>query len=103
MSHDIGFIRFLAMANSDDHDDYSLEPAEVAVPPREKPMAFLDHLEELRWTLVKSAIAFVGCAVVIGVFLQKFNSVLTWPLNSAWLVMVSLLLVPTSKVAVGSW
>jgi sec-independent protein translocase protein TatC len=70
------------MANSDENDDYSLEPAEAAVPPREKPMAFFDHLEELRWTLVKSAIAFVACAVVIGVFLKKFNKVLTWPLES---------------------
>ncbi len=70
------------MANSDEHDDYSLEPAEAAVPPREKPMAFFDHLEELRWTLVKSAIAFVVCASVIGIFLKKFNSVLTWPLES---------------------
>ncbi len=71
------------MANSDDHDDdYSLEPAEAAVPPREKPMAFFDHLEELRWTLVKSAIAFIACAGLIGVFLKAFNHVLTWPLES---------------------
>ena len=44
-------------------------------------MGFLDHLEELRWTLVKSAIAFVVCAVLIGVFLQRFNDVLMLPLT----------------------
>jgi len=70
------------MANSDEQDEYSLEPAEAAVPQREKPMAFFDHLEELRWTLVKSAIAFAVCAALIGVFLKKFNSILTWPLES---------------------
>ncbi|MGY8719971.1 MAG: twin-arginine translocase subunit TatC, partial [Verrucomicrobiia bacterium] len=47
---------------------------------REKPMGFLDHLEELRWVLMKSAIAFTICAVGIGIFLKKFNIMLMWPL-----------------------
>ena len=47
---------------------------------REKPMGFLDHLEELRWVLMKSAIAFTICAVGIGMFLKKFNIMLMWPL-----------------------
>lgn len=70
------------MADPDYDNDYSLEPPEVAVPPRERPMGFFDHLEELRWTLVKSAIAFAVFAALIGVFLKRFNSLLTWPLDS---------------------
>lgn len=50
--------------------------------PREKPMGFLDHLDELRQTLVKSAIAFVVFASLIGFFLKEFNDVLLWPLNT---------------------
>lgn len=65
-----------------DQPDYDLEPPEVAVSPREKPMGFLDHLEELRWTLVKSAIAFVVFAALIGIFLKQFNEALLWPLHS---------------------
>ena len=52
-----------------------------AVPEGEKPMGFLDHLEELRWTLVKCAMAFIAAAVGIGYFLKDFNDVLLWPLR----------------------
>lgn len=45
-------------------------------------MGFLDHLEELRWTLVKSAVVFAIFAAGIGFFLQSFNDVLLWPLHS---------------------
>jgi sec-independent protein translocase protein TatC len=48
---------------------------------RQKPMGFLDHLEELRWTLVKCAVAFAIAAGVIGYFLKNFNDVLLWPLR----------------------
>lgn len=49
---------------------------------REKPMGFLDHLDELRGTLVKCVIAFIVFASLVGVFLKEFNDVLLWPLNS---------------------
>lgn len=45
-------------------------------------MGFFDHLEELRWTLVKSALAFVLAAAGVGFFLKEFNQVLLWPLTS---------------------
>ncbi|MFM1851869.1 MAG: hypothetical protein RIS54_1553 [Verrucomicrobiota bacterium] len=48
---------------------------------REKPMGFFDHLEELRWTLIKSLAAFLVFAVLIGVFMREFNDVLLWPLH----------------------
>jgi len=60
-------------------DDYA-EGDEVSL--REKPMGFLEHLDELRGTLVKCAITFVVFAVAIGVFMKKFNDVLLWPLNT---------------------
>ena len=42
-------------------------------------MSFLDHLEELRWTLAKSFIAFGTACILIMVFLTKFSSLLRWP------------------------
>lgn len=44
-------------------------------------MGFFEHLEELRWTLVKSAIAFVVAACAVGYFVQEFNDVLLWPMT----------------------
>lgn len=44
-------------------------------------MGFWDHLEELRGTIIKSVIAFVVFAVLIGYFIKEFNeAVLMWPL-----------------------
>lgn len=44
-------------------------------------MGFLEHLDELRGTLVKCAIVFVVFASLIGIFLKEANDVLMWPLN----------------------
>ncbi|MBI5693592.1 MAG: twin-arginine translocase subunit TatC [Verrucomicrobia bacterium] len=55
-------------------------PVEAAPSPREKPMGFWEHLEELRGTLIKSVIAFVICAVLAGYFATEFIDVLKWPL-----------------------
>jgi sec-independent protein translocase protein TatC len=55
----------------------ALEP--VAERSGEKTMGFLDHLEELRWTLVKCAIVVVGFAVLSGVFLTQVRHFLEWP------------------------
>jgi sec-independent protein translocase protein TatC len=62
---------------------HAVEPddAEAMLDPCERPMGFLDHLEELRWTLVKSAVAFAIAAGLIGFFLKDFNDVLLWPLR----------------------
>lgn len=59
-------------------DDYD-ETEEVLA--REKPMGFLEHLDELRGTLVKCVVTFLVFAVLIGVFMKEFNDVLLWPLN----------------------
>lgn len=64
-------------------DAYDLDPEEESADfdPREKPMGFLEHLEELRWTLVKCTIAFAVAAGLVGFFLKEFNDVLLWPLR----------------------
>ena len=48
-----------------------------------KPMGFLDHLEDLRWTLIKSVIAFGFFVSLIAYFLQESAWVLKWPLLQA--------------------
>ncbi len=68
-------------APTDALDDADPVEADVAPDPREKPMGFLDHLEELRWTLIKCAIALAAAAGLVGYFLKEFNDVLLWPLR----------------------
>ncbi len=51
----------------------------VAQRPGEKVMGFLDHLEELRWTLVKCALVTVLFAILAGVFMQQVRMFLEWP------------------------
>lgn len=47
-------------------------------------MGFLDHLEELRWTIGKSLIVFAIIFVVMAVFLKDVAQILNWPLNRAF-------------------
>lgn len=44
-------------------------------------MGFLDHLDDLRWTLIKSVGAFLIFAICIGFALKQFNHALLWPLH----------------------
>ena len=46
-------------------------------------MSFLDHLEDLRWTLFKSLCAFGLSCILIGVFLSQFSDVLRFPYEFA--------------------
>ena len=48
---------------------------------REKAMGFFDHLEEMRWMLIKCLVVFLIFATLIGIYLQEFNSALLWPLH----------------------
>lgn len=59
-----------------------LEPVDTPAP-GEKVMGFLDHLEELRGTLIKSVIVFMLFVALIGVFLKQFSSALLWPFHTA--------------------
>jgi sec-independent protein translocase protein TatC len=71
------------VSESEKTSDTASESTEVVATPREKPMGFWDHLEELRWTLVKSAVVFIVFAILIGVYMKEFNSLLMWPFDSA--------------------
>ena len=66
-------------------EEFSNEPipAEARPARREKAMGFWGHLEELRWTLVKCAVAFTVFAVAIGFFMSEFNQFLMWPFDRA--------------------
>ncbi len=68
-------------APSDQLDAVDPDDAEAVLDPRERPMGFLDHLEELRWTLVKCAAVFAFSAALIGYFMRQFNEALLWPLH----------------------
>ena len=52
-----------------------------AAPGPRKAMGFLDHLEDLRWTLIKCTVAFGVFVTLIGVYLKEFYAVLIWPLE----------------------
>ncbi len=56
---------------------------EAASDPGTKAMSLWDHLEELRWVLLKTAIVFVVAGTVIGCSLLAFQGMLNWPLNQA--------------------
>ncbi len=58
------------------------EPEEAAPAVADgKPMGFLGHLEELRWTLIKCAIVFAIFVTVIAYRLQDASTLLNWPLE----------------------
>ncbi|WP_043589477.1 twin-arginine translocase subunit TatC [Geminisphaera colitermitum] len=69
--------------DADNVDEWEDEEDEAAsdIAPGERPMGFFDHLEELRWTIVKCVVAFGVFAAGIGVFLRQANQVLLWPLH----------------------
>lgn len=48
-------------------------------------MTFLDHLEELRWHIIRSLIAIIGCASIIFVFKNfTFENIIFAPKNSTF-------------------
>jgi len=46
-------------------------------------MSFLDHLEDLRWTLLKTVLVFMSAFILVAVFLPDTASVLNWPKDYA--------------------
>jgi sec-independent protein translocase protein TatC len=56
-------------------------PVTPAAPGKRKTMGFLDHLEDLRWTLIKSAAVFGIFVTVIAYYVDDFARVLGWPLE----------------------
>ncbi len=64
-------------------DDENQPEDEEEEEPEEGHMGFLEHLEDLRWTLFKSFLAFGISCVLIGVFLAQFSDLLRWPYDFA--------------------
>ncbi|HYC69754.1 MAG TPA: twin-arginine translocase subunit TatC [Opitutaceae bacterium] len=68
-------------------DDYHDPLATGANPEEEpavaggKPMGFLEHLEDLRWTLIKCAAVFAVFVAIIGYYLQDASALLNAPLE----------------------
>lgn len=50
----------------------------------ESEMTFLEHLEEFRWTVARSVIAFLVGVVVVSCFLPKIGGILQIPLQTAY-------------------
>ncbi|WP_415910338.1 twin-arginine translocase subunit TatC [Oleiharenicola sp. Vm1] len=64
-----------------DDEGHLVTEGEPVPTPREKPMGFLDHLEELRWTLIKCAIVFAIFVTAIAYRLDDASTLLNWPLE----------------------
>lgn len=67
----------------DKHHHSSQRDAEEGLHDHNKAMGLLDHLEELRLTVVKCAGALLLGCVVVGVFFPFFAKILNWPLQQA--------------------
>lgn len=72
--------------------------------PRDRPMGFLDHLEELRGTLLKCTVVFALMVALIAYHLREFAGVMHWPIESvrADYPQMKVDLVTTSPMAVFS-
>lgn len=60
-------------------DDSAADPDDASA----ASMTFLEHLEDLRWTIFKCIIAFVCATVLIAIFLTQFADILRWPYEFA--------------------
>lgn len=70
-----------------------------------KNMGFLDHVEDLRWTILKTGVVFLVAFVVTAIFLPYASRILNWPLNRAFASLETsqqVGLVTTSPMAVFS-
>ena len=68
------------MGTNEPEDLETADPAE-SDDPRVKRMGFLEHLEELRWTIIKCLVTFMVVVILIAAFLKQFMFVLNWPLE----------------------
>lgn len=63
--------------------DNEEEMEEPSSPKDRSSMNFLDHLEELRWTLFKCGAVFLVAVTLVAVFLKLMSGFLNWPLHRA--------------------
>lgn len=64
-----------------DETDAGAPGAAETIPPARKAMGFFDHLEELRWTLIKCAVVFGLFVTLIAYNLKETSEVLMLPLT----------------------
>jgi sec-independent protein translocase protein TatC len=69
----------------DDYEsDYEAELEAEAAARREAGMSFLEHLEEFRWTVGRSVLAFFVGLVIVAIFIQDIAGWLKYPILSAY-------------------
>ena len=74
--------RFLSRQRKDDEDlDLDSDESEDF---EEEGMSFLEHLEEFRWTVARSVIAFIIGVAVVVIFHQNIAQWIQYPLNQAY-------------------
>lgn len=67
---------------SEEHPEHDETGTDQPAPEKgKKAMGFLDHLEELRGTLMKSALVFAGFVTLIAYWVDDFARILAWPLE----------------------
>jgi sec-independent protein translocase protein TatC len=66
-----------------DDEGHLMVGGEPAPGASEKPMGFLDHLEELRGTLIRCALVFAVFVTIIAYRLEDAEALLAWPLQQA--------------------
>ena len=64
-----------------DESDEGGPPGAAVIPPVRKSMGFFEHLEELRWTLIKCAVVFGVFVTIIAYWVDDFGRILNWPLE----------------------
>ena len=65
-------------------DDYEAELEAEAEARREAGMTFLEHLEDFRWTIGRSVLAFFLGAIVVAIFMRHVGDFLQMPLLTAY-------------------
>ncbi|MEN8660868.1 MAG: twin-arginine translocase subunit TatC [Lentimonas sp.] len=68
----------------DYHDDYEAELEAEAAARREAGMSFLEHLEEFRWTVGRSVLAFFIGLIIVAFFIQDIAGWLKYPILTAY-------------------
>lgn len=68
----------------DDHGDHDDEEAESEDSEEEVGMSFLEHLEEFRWTVARSVIAFIVGVAIVVIFHKEIADLIQLPLNKAY-------------------
>lgn len=59
-------------------------PSDTDIAPKEKEMSFLDHLEELRWHILRSIGAIVAIGIVVFIAKEFTFGIIMWPKDASF-------------------